>query len=132
MAPTLTEEAAEAICGGLHYSEFEFVGEFEGLPGDSGPTTKFTRGRKPECVDVVIMRNEPMVIVSISWPNLAAPPRVVKGEIAIHINCGPLSTRDRVMEATGNAVHKALAVYRDVLTRSGAASFDALGAKARP
>lgn len=122
--PTITEEAAEAICGGLHAMEFEFLGESEGAPIDSGPTTWWTRGRKPHNVQVAVIRADPFVRVNIAWPNISTPPRIVKGEVVVNIDTR--TDRAKLTEATTRAVHKCLELYRDVLEGKGVAGPDAI------
>lgn len=120
--PTKTEEAAEAICGALHEFEFEFLGETRGTELDSGLTTWWTRGRKPQNMRVCVIRADPFVRVNIEWPVLK-PPRVIKGEVVINIDTR--CDKAKLFDSTHRAVQRCLEVYLDVLGQTGLASPEA-------
>jgi len=127
---TLMEETAEAICGGLHYSDFQFLGETPNPVVDKGAlahaivrgelTTYWTIGASPNRVRVAVIRDEPFVRVLIEWPVLK-PPRVIRGSLSLRVDCSPGFERKRVEESAGAVVKRCLEVYLDVLQKSGVA-----------
>lgn len=120
--PTMVEEAAEAVCGGLFHNEFQFMGETEGLPTDTGVTTWWTRGDYPQDVRVSVIRGVDQIRVHVEWRNVSRPPRVVKGAVTIIVSTDlSKHTRAKIEEAAGNAVYRCLAIFLDVIRGTGIA-----------
>ena len=123
-----TAQAAEAICGGLHSSDFEFLGETR---SPEGLVTWWRVGADPQDVRVAVIRDAPFVRVTIEWRILKAPPRVVRTKVELRIDCSGERTA-KLEDSTVAVVHKCLEIYRDVLQGSGYASAQYLAAKERP
>lgn len=120
MIVTRVQEAAEAICGALHRSDFRFIGE-------SGPSTWFVRGDEwGKRVRVEVQRSvlAPVVNVKIEWHNLSTPPEVLRFQQVCTVSCSSEFSRAKVESATISAVRRCLEVYRDVLGGQGVASAD--------
>jgi hypothetical protein len=122
--PTATEETAEAICGALHRTDFEFTGE-QTLPRNR-LATYWRRGHAPQAVAVEVQRDDPFVRCYVTWHNIADPPRIVRAQIELKVDCSPDRARAKLEESTRGVVEKVLEVYRDVLSGTGYASKDYL------
>lgn len=111
-------EAAEAVCAGLHKTDFEYMGE-----SDAGRVTWFTRGEKPKIVRVSVDRSTlgKAVVVKVEWPNLTKAPRIVKGSELLVVRCDDLWSEAYVQEASIHAVTRCLEIFRDVIEGVGVA-----------
>lgn len=116
--------AAEAICGALYETGWEFLGET-----DDKAETYFTRGSDREHrvrVSVIRSKLAPYVLVKSEWPNLSVPGRVIRGQIVDQVDCSAYASDEAVREATGLAVVHCLEILRDVIAGSGVAGGEAL------
>lgn len=112
---TRVAEAAEAVCGALHATDWEFMGE-----GNHGASTWFIRGESPKQARVEVLRSSlaDYLLINVEWLVLTNPPS--KGRETININIGE-STQRQVKDSTERAVIKCLEIFRDVLQASGVA-----------
>lgn len=111
MNVTKVEECAEAICGGLHASSFEHL-------GDGNGSTWFTIGDQPfKKVRVEVQRSKlaDYVNVIIEFHNIDRQ----AGRLVININAA--GNRNDVIDVSGRAIVRCLSVFRDVLTGQGVA-----------
>jgi len=118
--PTAIEVTAEAICGALHASDFDYLGDTGG-----GSSTWFHRGKAPQDVRIEVVRSvlAPMVLVNIEFRNLHAPQARRRVRITAQIDVR--GAKAEVMEATERAVLRCLELYRDVLQGTGPAGPEA-------
>lgn len=112
---TRVQEAAEAVCGALKRTDWDFMGET-----NHGASTWFIRGEKPKQTRVEVQRSllADYLIVNVEWIVLSRP--VSKGRQTINIDIGK-STHRQVQEATERAVVRCLEIFRDVVQEVGVA-----------
>ena len=120
-------EAAEAICGALHKTDFLWLGDSQ-----DGASSWFTRGTKPQIVRIEVVRSElaPMVLVNIEWPNFNDPHNFKRGRQTCQVDVR--GSANEVFLVCERAVTRCLEVYRDVISGEGVAGPAAVAPKVTP
>jgi len=109
--PTEVDLTYEAVCGGLHKTEFEFLGE-------RGGQAFWTRGTAPEIMRVTVTKSKlGRVILTCEWPNVSSPPRIVKTKLDLTIDC--LRPKWDVEAQSIGVMERVLQIFLDILERKG-------------
>lgn len=121
---TLLEETYEAVCGALHGTDWQMIGE----QGASAWWVRGTERGKRVRVEVQKSTLAPTLIVNVEWHVTALAPQLLRGRTTLQVGCDPAKdTRSEVEAATQQVVLRCLEIFRDVLEGKGVAGSEAAG-----